>query len=75
MTMVFVTEWSTWMLSLGRRKAAFTRFGIWYSTLNHFHCIDKAKKRIKYQPMFDVEEGIRRSVLPYTTSTPQERAE
>lgn len=75
MTMAFVAEWSTWVLSLGRRKAAWTRFGIRYSTLNHFHCIDKAKQRLKYQPMIDLEEGIRRSVLPYKTTTSREHAD
>ncbi|KAK5056042.1 hypothetical protein LTR84_012593 [Exophiala bonariae] len=67
MTMAFVAEWSTWLLSWGRRKSAFTRFGVRYSTINKYCCIDKAKTRLKYQPWISVEEGVRRSVLPYLT--------
>jgi sterol-4alpha-carboxylate 3-dehydrogenase (decarboxylating) len=69
MTMAFAAEWSTWILSLGRRKTAFTRVGVRYSTINRFHRIDKAKKRLKYLPVISVEEGIRRSVLPLVKTT------
>lgn len=76
MAMAFAAEWSTWLFSWGQRKSAFTRFGVRYSTINKYYRIDKAKERLKYEPWISVEEGVRRSVLPFISSTdPREHSD
>lgn len=65
MCMAFVAEWMTWLLSLGRRKAAFSRTGVGFSTITRTYRIDKAKQRLGYRPEVGLQEGIKRAVRSY----------
>ncbi|KAF2729680.1 hypothetical protein EJ04DRAFT_580467 [Polyplosphaeria fusca] len=44
------------------RKPKLTRAQARYSTMNKYHSIDKAKRRLGYAPVVDLDEGIRRGV-------------
>lgn len=61
LTMATIAEWLVWITSLGRRKSIMTRKGIKYSTMTRTFRIDKAKKRLKYKPLVNMKEGIRRA--------------
>ena len=65
MIMAFIAEWMTWIRSFGRKKSAFTRFGVRYSTITRYHRIDKAKKRLKYEPFISLEEGMKRATASW----------
>lgn len=54
-----ILEWVFWALG---RKPTLTRQQARYSTLNKYHSIDKAKRRLGYYPLVDLGEGIRRGV-------------
>jgi sterol-4alpha-carboxylate 3-dehydrogenase (decarboxylating) len=62
MTVAWVSEWICHILTLGTRSSnmtlghfEFMAGGCWFS-------IEKAKKRLGYEPVCGTEEGIRRSV-------------
>ncbi|KAL9087202.1 MAG: hypothetical protein Q9159_003769 [Coniocarpon cinnabarinum] len=65
MFMAFVSEWVTWICSFGRRRAAFTRHGVRYGTITRYHCIEKARQRLKYDPVVSLEEGMWRATASY----------
>jgi sterol-4alpha-carboxylate 3-dehydrogenase (decarboxylating) len=50
------------LFSLMGRKPSLTRQQVRYSTMHKYHNIDKARKRLGYQPLVDLDEGIRRGV-------------
>ncbi len=54
-----ILEWVFWALG---RKPSLTRQQVRYSTLNKYHNIDKARRRLGYSPLVDLDEGIRRGV-------------
>ena len=60
-----IIEWIFWILFWGRKEPNLTRRKINYSTMNRTYCIDKAKKRLGYQPSVSIEDGIVRSVQWY----------
>ena len=60
-----ILEWMFWILFWGRKQPNLTRTKIKYSTMNRTYCIDKAKKRLGYQPTVSIEDGIVRSVQWY----------
>jgi len=54
-----ILEWVFWALG---KKPSLTRQQARYSTLNKYHNIDKARSRLGYSPLVDLDEGIRRGV-------------
>jgi sterol-4alpha-carboxylate 3-dehydrogenase (decarboxylating) len=40
----------------------FTKFAVKQSTIDRYFCIDKARLRLKYEPIWSLEEGIERGV-------------
>ena len=61
LAMATIAEWLVWMTSFGRRKSSMTRHGIRFSTMTRTFRIDKARMRLKYKPLVDMKEGIRRA--------------
>ena len=61
LAMAMIAEWLVWMTSFGRRKSIMTRHGIRFSTMTRTFRIDKARMRLKYKPLVDMKEGIRRA--------------
>jgi sterol-4alpha-carboxylate 3-dehydrogenase (decarboxylating) len=54
-----ILELIFWVLG---RKPTLTRQQARYSTMQKYHNIDKARQRLGYSPLVDVDEGIRRGV-------------
>ena len=52
-------EWIFWIMG---KTPNLTRQQVRYSTMNKYHSIDKAKKRLGYEPVVDLDEGVRRGV-------------
>ncbi|KAJ4287961.1 erg26, C-3 sterol dehydrogenase [Kalmusia sp. IMI 367209] len=52
-------EWVFWAIG---RTPNLTRKQVRYSTLSKYHNIDKAKRRLGYHPLVELDEGIRRGV-------------
>ena len=56
-------EWLFWIFTFGTKRP--TLLGIQqveYSCLTHTYNIDKARERLKYKPVGDFEEGLRKAV-------------
>ncbi|KAF2869369.1 hypothetical protein BDV95DRAFT_629953 [Massariosphaeria phaeospora] len=54
-----ILEWLFWVLG---KTPNLTRQQVRYSTITRYYSIDKAKKRLGYAPIVDLDEGIRRGV-------------
>lgn len=54
-----VLEWAFWALG---KTPNLTRKQVRYSTLCKYHSIDKAKRRLGYYPLVELDEGVRRGV-------------
>lgn len=52
-------EWVVWALG---RTPKLTRQQVKYSTMHKYHSITKARKRLGYEPIVDLDEGVRRGV-------------
>ncbi|KUJ18307.1 C-3 sterol dehydrogenase/C-4 decarboxylase [Mollisia scopiformis] len=65
MLFAILTEWWVWVSSFGRRESELSRHGVRYSCLTRTLNIEKAKKRLGYKPVFNMEEGVKRSVAWY----------
>lgn len=57
-----VVEWIFWILFLGSKEPSLTRRKINFSTINRTYCIDKAKDRLGYKPLVNMEDSIIRGV-------------
>lgn len=62
LSMALIAEWIIWISSFGKSRSTMTRSGIRYSCLTRTYCIDKAKKKLGYEPRVSMEEGIKRGV-------------
>ncbi|KAF1951870.1 C-3 sterol dehydrogenase/C-4 decarboxylase family protein [Byssothecium circinans] len=54
-----VLETIFWVLG---KKPSLTRQQVRYSTMSKYHNIDKARRRLGYQPLVELDEGIKRGV-------------
>ncbi|KAF2705130.1 hypothetical protein K504DRAFT_460907 [Pleomassaria siparia CBS 279.74] len=52
-------EWILWALG---KTPSLTRQQVRYSTMDKYHNIDKARKRLGYEPLVDLDEGVKRGV-------------
>ena len=57
-----IIEWIFWILFFGRRKPNLTRQQVNYSSMTRTYNIEKAKKRLGYKPIVNLQEGIERTV-------------
>lgn len=64
-----IAEWAVWITSFGRRRSTMTRQGIRFSTMTRTFRIDKARARLKYRPLVDLKEGIRRAGRSFANNT------
>jgi sterol-4alpha-carboxylate 3-dehydrogenase (decarboxylating) len=56
-------EWIMWAVSWGARKPALlNRQRVEDSVFEQTFCIDKTKERLRYQPVMNMEEGVRKGV-------------
>jgi len=63
-----ILEWMFWLFSFGSREPNLTKKKIRYSALTRTFRIDKAKSRLKYEPIMEIGEGIRTGVKWYLES-------
>lgn len=68
-----VVEWIFWIIFWGRKEPSLTRRKINFSTMNRTYCIDKARKRLGYKPLVNMEDSIIRSVQWYQSSQEQNK--
>lgn len=59
MAVAGITETIGW---LGFKTGHLTKQVVYYATLQKYHNIDKAKKRLGYRPLVSLQEGVRRGV-------------
>lgn len=55
----FIAEWTMWALG---RTPNITRQQVAFSCFTRYFCINKAKKRLGYEPLVSLDDGLRRSV-------------
>ncbi|MCJ1238517.1 erg26, C-3 sterol dehydrogenase [Varicellaria rhodocarpa] len=55
-------EWVFWILFWGKRAPSLTKRIVNYSALTRYFNIEKARKRLGYEPVTGVEVGLKRSV-------------
>lgn len=55
-------EWIFWLLFWGRKKPALTRQQVKFSCMNRTYNIEKARRRLGYQPIVNMSDAIRRGV-------------
>lgn len=58
MLVATISEWSTWIFSLGRKQAPITREAVHLSTITRTLKCDKAKRVLGYKPRVSVYEGL-----------------
>lgn len=58
MLVATVTEWTTWIFSLGRKQAPITREAVHLSTVTRTLKCDKAKRVLGYKPSVSVYQGL-----------------
>ncbi|KAL0960718.1 hypothetical protein HGRIS_005743 [Hohenbuehelia grisea] len=59
MAMATASEWFGWLIG---KEPAFTRFKVTFSCATRWHNIEKARRVLGYEPIVDLEEGVRRMV-------------
>jgi len=60
MAIGMIMEWVYW--AMGKGVPNLTRQKARYTCINRYYCIDKAKRRLGYEPVVSLEEGVRRGV-------------
>ncbi|KAI4268330.1 MAG: hypothetical protein LQ337_007906 [Flavoplaca oasis] len=58
-------EWVVWIIFLGTREPSLTRQKVKYSAMTRTFNIDKAKTRLGYKPIVNMQDGIANSVAWY----------
>jgi sterol-4alpha-carboxylate 3-dehydrogenase (decarboxylating) len=53
-----VREWIIWLVSFGKRAPRSNRQAIAYTCMTRTYNIDKARKRLKYEPRISMEEAV-----------------
>ena len=65
-----ILEWVFWVLG---RVPNLTRQQVKYSCITRYYSIDKARKRLGYAPIVDLDEGVRRGVRHILQEEEKER--
>jgi len=58
------------VLGIFGKQPNITRFAVRSSTMRRFFSIDKARARLRYEPLYSLEEGIRRGVADVLRRSP-----
>ncbi|KAJ4412521.1 erg26, C-3 sterol dehydrogenase [Gnomoniopsis sp. IMI 355080] len=58
MLLALISEWTTWILSFGKKQPAITREAVHLSTINRTLKCEKAKRVLGYKPKVGVYEGL-----------------
>lgn len=58
MLMATISEWTTWILSFGKRQPPITREAVHLSTITRTLKCDKAKRVLGYRPEVGIYEGL-----------------
>jgi sterol-4alpha-carboxylate 3-dehydrogenase (decarboxylating) len=66
-------EWIFFILFWGKREPPLTKQKVKYSCMARYYKIDKAKSRLGYRPIVNMEEAIKRSVEWFKKETPDPR--
>lgn len=61
--MATLIEWVFWILFWGRRSPNFTRQKVKFTCMTRTYSINKIKTRLGYQPLWSMNEGIKRGVI------------
>ena len=56
-----IIEWLVWIFTLGMREAQFKREAVNFSSMTRTFNIDKAKQRLGYRPIVNMEDGVKRT--------------
>jgi sterol-4alpha-carboxylate 3-dehydrogenase (decarboxylating) len=67
--MAYLAEWF-YMLS-GNKEGTFDRYKVGYTSVARYFNIEKARRVLGYEPLYGLEEGIRRSVAWYKETEKQ----
>lgn len=62
-SMAYLAEWAYWFK--GEKEGSFDRYKVGYTTVTRYYNIEKARRALGYEPLYSLEEGIRRSVAWY----------
>ncbi|MCJ1397342.1 erg26, C-3 sterol dehydrogenase [Xylographa trunciseda] len=57
-----IIEWAFWIIWQGKAKPNLTRRIVNYSCMTRYYNIDKARKRLGYEPLVDMQEAVRRTM-------------
>jgi sterol-4alpha-carboxylate 3-dehydrogenase (decarboxylating) len=57
---IFLATIIEFLCALVGKQATFTRFAVKQSAMIRYFCIDKARMRLKYEPLYTIQEGIAR---------------
>ncbi|KAI4163794.1 MAG: hypothetical protein LQ342_002567 [Letrouitia transgressa] len=69
-----IIEWIVWIFSFGRKEPNLTRKKIQFSTMTRTYNTQKAKDRLGYEPVVNLEDGIRRAVRWYIDKKKAEKS-
>lgn len=68
-SMAYCAEWVYYLT--GNKEGTFDRYKVAYTTVFRYYNIEKARRALGYEPLYSLEEGIRRSVAWYKKSEKQ----
>lgn len=68
LTLAIIIEWIFFLLFWGRKEPSLTQKKVKFSCMNRTYRIDKAKSRLGYRAIVNMEEGIQRSVNWYMST-------
>ena len=71
--LAMVMEWIFWVVFLGAREPSLTRKKIKFSAMTRTYCIEKAKRRLGYEPITDMRAGIKKGVESYEMSRSEQK--
>lgn len=70
LTIATIMEWVMWIFG---KVPNLNRTKVRYSVMTRYYCVDKAKTRLGYTPIVDLEEGIRRGVKSMIENEAQQK--
>ncbi|KAH8647930.1 hypothetical protein BX600DRAFT_389403 [Xylariales sp. PMI_506] len=63
--MAGIMEWAYWIFTLGTKQPIVNRAGLGYTIMQRTFSIEKARKRLGYEPRVSLQEGMKRGVAWY----------
>jgi len=62
LTIALISEWAVWLFSFGRATPRLNRFIVRFIRDGGYFDITKAKERLRYRPLVNMDEGIKETV-------------